>query len=134
MGCARAQWREGETDNGNGQRGRNLGVAALAPSDSIGCADGWSLTSFATGNAGLWNDKKTDDLYEQKATSLENNKRKQLLQEIQRYLLQDDKLPVAPTVRNFDWYSVKSKIRGWPAPAYYLSQFSWQYDKVWLDQ
>lgn len=93
-----------------------------------------SLTSFAAGNAGLWNDKKTDDMYEQQATSLDNTKRKQILQDIQRYLMQDDVLPVAPTVRNFDWYGVNSKIRNWQAPAYYLSQFSWQYDQVWLDQ
>ena len=91
------------------------------------------FSSIGANNPSLWSDKKTDELYEQQAMELDVNKRKQILQQAQRYLMQDDTLPGAPTVRNYDWYAVNPKIRGWTVPAYYLSQFAFQYDKVWLD-
>lgn len=93
----------------------------------------YNLASFGANNCSLWKDKKTDDLYEQQVQALNTDRRKQIIQEAQRYLMQEDVLPVAPTVRNFDWFGVNAKIRGWQTPAYYRSQFTWQFDKVWLD-
>ncbi|MSQ61197.1 MAG: ABC transporter substrate-binding protein [Dehalococcoidia bacterium] len=92
-----------------------------------------TMYSTGGGNGGLWTDKKTDDLIEQQASELDTNKRKDLLQQLQRYLMQDDVMGFAPTIRNFDWTAARKDIRGWAASAYFLSHYAWQFDKVWID-
>ncbi|MSQ61196.1 MAG: ABC transporter substrate-binding protein [Dehalococcoidia bacterium] len=92
-----------------------------------------NFVSYGAANTSLWDDKKTDDLYDREVSELDTNKRKLLFHEIQRYLMQDDTLPGSPTVRNFDWYAANPKMRGWKTPAYYLGNYAFQYDKVWLN-
>ncbi|MSQ61195.1 MAG: ABC transporter substrate-binding protein [Dehalococcoidia bacterium] len=92
------------------------------------------LHTTSAQNASLWSDKKTDELIEKQTEALDTNERKRLFAEIQRYLMQDEVLPVAPTSRNFDWFSAKKEMRGWTAPGYFLSNYPWQFNKVWLDR
>ena len=39
-------------------------------------------------------------------------------------------MPFAPIVLNYDFFTAKNTVRGWPAPGYFLSTYAWQYNKM----
>ena len=41
-------------------------------------------------------------------------------------------MPFSPIVRSFDFFGAKNTMRNWTAPGYFLSNYAWQYNKVWL--
>lgn len=90
-------------------------------------------TKASNGSSG-WHDKKTDDLIEKQAATLDLQERRKLFGEVQRYLLDDQQLPGSPTVRNHVWFGAKKSIKNWTAPGYFLSNYAWQFASVWLDQ
>jgi ABC-type transport system substrate-binding protein len=90
--------------------------------------------SSANYNAALWNDLKTDQMTEEQQSTLDTAKRKQQLQDIQRYLLADGQIPVGLVVRNFDWIATQPKVRDWKGTAYFLSRYTWQFAWVWLEK
>ncbi|MSQ61453.1 MAG: ABC transporter substrate-binding protein [Dehalococcoidia bacterium] len=85
-------------------------------------------------NNALWQDKQTDTLVEKQQEQLDLNDRKKTWAELQRYLMEEKNLPVAPVVRNYDFYGAKKTVKNWTTPGYFLSNYAWQFNKVWLDQ
>ena len=99
----------------------------------------WKGTHSAGINTiSLWNDAKTDELVEKQQNTLDLNERKKVWAELQRYLIDTSDgsktLPFAPIVRNYDFWGAKKTLRNWTVPGYFLSQYPWQYNKVWLDE
>jgi len=88
--------------------------------------------SKALQNSAFWNDAKTDQLIEKEASTLDDTERKKLFREIQTYLMDDATLPVAPTARNYDYYVAAPTVQNWVAPSYFVSNYNWQMDTVWL--
>lgn len=108
------------------------GLAGLIFDDPIWKTMHSNYTLSVRNNA-LWQDAKTDELMEKQQSALDLNERKKLWAELQRHLMDDSRLPVAPAVRNFDFYGGKKSLKNWTVPGYFLNNYAWQYNKVWLD-
>ena len=95
------------------------------------------IHSTAVSNSAVWFDKKTDDLIEKQAATLDFNERKKVWAEIQRYLVDTSEtattMPFAPITRSFDFFAANKKLKNWTTPGYFLSHYPWQWNKVWLD-
>lgn len=91
------------------------------------------LHSTGATNLSLWEDKKTDDLIERQAEVLDNNERKKLMAELQRYVMEDAQMPNAITARNYDYWGARKNVRNWTASTYFLANYGWQFNKIWLD-
>ncbi|MSQ61514.1 MAG: ABC transporter substrate-binding protein [Dehalococcoidia bacterium] len=95
------------------------------------------IHSTAVSNSAVWFDKKTDDLIDKQAATLDLNERKKLWAELQTYLVDPIEtaatMPFSPITRSFDFFVSNKKLQNWTTPGYFLSHYPWQYNKVWLD-
>ncbi len=92
-----------------------------------------TLISTANNNASLWADPQLDQLFDKQWQTVDPVERKKLLHEAQRYVMQERNLPVAPNVRNFDFFASATRVKAWDGRGvYFLGIAEWQFGGTWV--
>jgi len=94
-----------------------------------------SITPFlATGqnrNFGNWSFPKLDQLLEEQDRTLDFNKRREIIADLQRVIL--DELPLIPVIYGESWFGWPSYVKNHPKWVFAFGT-QWRYDQVWLDR
>ena len=92
-----------------------------------------SLHSKAPWNVSLWFDPKTDEMIRQQSAALDPKERKKILNDIQRYILEDKNLPIAPNIRAYNFIAAAPNVRGYHPDGFYITALNaWEFQHTWL--